>query len=230
MVAAMKTTLALATVTAALGAGIVAGAAAAAPATVKASAGRHVEGRVAAIDRSARTFTVRDAERGPLRVKVTASTRFERTSFSSLRVGHRVDVRAVRSAGAWRATKVGRESGGASHDAGDDHGGHGRDHTAPGTPIRLDWGGDGGEAYVAVLDHGRGIDDDEADRVFDRFYRGRASHDATPGTGLALAIVDALARRWGGRAALTNRPEGGARAELRFPAVAEPAASRAVAP
>ena len=36
--------------------------------------------------------------------------------------------------------------------------------------------------------------------------------------GLGLAIVDALAGRWGARAALTSRPDGGTRAELRFPA------------
>ena len=35
-----------------------------------------------------------------------------------------------------------------------------------------------------------------------------------------LAIVDTLARRWRGRAALANRLEGGTRAEVRFPAAA----------
>jgi signal transduction histidine kinase len=43
-----------------------------------------------------------------------------------------------------------------------------------------------------------------------------------PGTGLGLAIVDALARRWGASATLANQPGGGARAELRFPAVTAP--------
>jgi hypothetical protein len=123
MVAAMRTTLAIATITAALGGGIVAGAMAAAPAAEKAAAGRHVEGRITAISRSARTFTVRDAERRTLTVKVTARTKFERRTFGSLRVGHRVDVRAVRSAGAWTATKVERGEAGENHDAGDDHGG-----------------------------------------------------------------------------------------------------------
>jgi signal transduction histidine kinase len=102
-------------------------------------------------------------------------------------------------------------------------------YTAPGTPVRLEWGGAGGEAFLAVLDNGRGIEDDEAERVFDRFYRGSASRDGTPGTGLGLAIVEALARRWGGRATLTNRPDGGARAELRFPAVPAPTPSPAAA-
>jgi len=117
-----KLTIALATAAVAgSGAGAVA---ASAPAAVSAAATRHVEGRVTAIDRSARTFTVRDAQRGTLKVKVTARTKFERVRFSSLRTGSRVDVRATRVSSAWVATKVESAAGiGANHDAGDDHGG-----------------------------------------------------------------------------------------------------------
>ena len=126
----MRTKLTIAAATAALatgglaaaGAGATAGAKA--PSTASAAATRHVEGRVTAIDRSARTFTVRDAERGMVKVKVTSSTKFERVTFSSLRTGTRVDVRATRVAGAWNATKVERASASSTtHDAGDDHGG-----------------------------------------------------------------------------------------------------------
>ena len=101
---------------------------AASPATT-----RHVEGRITAIDRSARTFTVRDAERGTLKVKVTSSTKFERVSFTALRTGTRVDVRAKRVAGAWNATKVERGSAtSTTHDAGDDNGGrHGGGNDDP---------------------------------------------------------------------------------------------------
>jgi hypothetical protein len=129
----MRTKLSIAAATAALATGaIAAGGAGAtassttsakAPSTVSAAAVRHVEGRVTAIDRSARTFTVRDAERGTLKVKVTSSTKFERVTFSALRTGSRVDVRAKRVAGAWNATKVERGEVGDDHDAGDDHGG-----------------------------------------------------------------------------------------------------------
>ena len=104
-----------------------------APATATTAATRHVEGRVTAIDRSARTFTVRDAQRGTLKVKVTSSTKFERVTFSALRTGTRVDVRAKRVAGAWNATKVERGGAvGANHDAGDDHGGNGGGHNGGG--------------------------------------------------------------------------------------------------
>ena len=96
-------------------------------------------------------------------------------------------------------------------------------YTAPDTAVHIEWGLDGGDAYIAVLDRGGGIDDADAERVFDRFYRGAASRGGSvPGTGLGLAIVDALARRWGASATLANQPGGGARAELRFPAVTAP--------
>jgi hypothetical protein len=121
----MRTSLTIAAATAALAAGGIsaAGAGATASSPVSAAALRHVEGRVTTIDRSARTFTVRDAERGTLKVKVTSSTKFERVTFSALRTGTRVDVRAKRVAGAWNATKVERGEVGDDHDAGDDHGG-----------------------------------------------------------------------------------------------------------
>ena len=129
----MRTKLTIAVATAAVATGGIAAAgagatassstAAKAPTTASTAATRHVEGRVTAIDRSARTFTVRDAQRGTLKVTVTSSTKFERVTFSSLRTGTRVDVRATRVGSAWRATKVERGSASTTnHDAGDDHG------------------------------------------------------------------------------------------------------------
>jgi hypothetical protein len=122
MVLAMRTAITIATATTALAGGITAGAGATAPvhAPAKAAALRHVEGRVTAVNRSARTFTVRDSERGTLRVKVTRSTKFERITFASLRTGQTVDVRAKRVAGAWNAAKVER-----GNNVGEDHGGGG---------------------------------------------------------------------------------------------------------
>jgi signal transduction histidine kinase len=103
-------------------------------------------------------------------------------------------------------------------------------YTAPDTAVRIEWGVSAGDAYIAVLDQGEGIDDADAGRVFDRFYRGAASRGGSvPGTGLGLAIVDALARRWAASATLANRPDGGARAELRFGAVPAPTPSPAAA-
>jgi signal transduction histidine kinase len=87
------------------------------------------------------------------------------------------------------------------------------------TSIALDWGRDGDEAWLAVLDEGPGLAPSEETGLFDRFTRGSAARER-PGTGLGLAIVQTLSRRWRGNASLANRPEGGTRAEVRFPAAA----------
>jgi two-component system OmpR family sensor kinase len=85
--------------------------------------------------------------------------------------------------------------------------------------IVVDWGRDGGGAWLAVLDEGSGLVPGEETRLFERFARGRAGGGSS-GTGLGLAIVQTLARRWRGTVSLANRLEGGMRAEVRFPAAA----------
>jgi signal transduction histidine kinase len=87
------------------------------------------------------------------------------------------------------------------------------------TRVEIDWGRDGAEAWLAVLDEGPGLAAGEETALFDRFARGSAG-SSRPGTGLGLAIVQTLARRWRGSASLANRLEGGTRAEVRFPAAA----------
>jgi hypothetical protein len=122
-----QTTLSIIGAAAALGAGgIGAAGAATSSASVNAPA-RHVEGRVVAINGPARTFTVRDVERGTLTVKVTTSTRFERIAgFSALHRSELVDVRATRVGGAWSATTIEPSGLNAAHNGGDER--HGGDH------------------------------------------------------------------------------------------------------
>lgn len=62
---------------------------------------------------------------------------------------------------------------------------------------------------IEVRDHGPGIDEDDLERVFDRFYRAVATR-ALPGSGLGLAIVKDVALRHGGTPFAANRPTGGA--------------------
>ena len=84
------------------------------------AATRSYEGTVVSVNRDARTFQLRDSERGTVRVKVVSSTRFQRISgFSGLRAGQRnIEVTVRRSNGRWVAVSVER-SGGGGH-----HGGH----------------------------------------------------------------------------------------------------------
>jgi signal transduction histidine kinase len=85
--------------------------------------------------------------------------------------------------------------------------------------VEVDWGRDGTEAWLAVLDEGPGLAAGEETELFERFARGSAGSGRS-GTGLGLAIVQTLAHRWRGSASLANRLEGGTRAEVRFPAAA----------
>jgi two-component system, OmpR family, sensor kinase len=96
-------------------------------------------------------------------------------------------------------------------------------YTPSGEPVAIEWGVDERSAFVAVLDRGPGLAPGEEEAVFERFRRGEAGRGGPAGTGLGLAIARTLAARWGGTATIANRPGGGARAELRLPAGAQPA-------
>ncbi len=86
-----------------------------APATQAAT--RQFEGTVLSVNRAARTFRLRDSERGTKTIKVTSSTRFERVGgFSGLRSGMtRIEATVRRSGSVWVATSVQRSGGGGSH-------------------------------------------------------------------------------------------------------------------
>ena len=92
----------------------------AAPATQAAT--RQFEGTIVSVDRSARTFRLRDSERGTVTIKVTRNTRFQRVGgFAGLRAGMtRIEANVRRSNGAWVATFVERSGGGGSHGGSDD--------------------------------------------------------------------------------------------------------------
>jgi signal transduction histidine kinase len=81
-----------------------------------------------------------------------------------------------------------------------------------------------GVVEIAVSDRGPGIPDGEKTKVTERFYRGDASR-GTPGVGLGLSLVAAVARLHGGRLELSdNQP--GLRASLVLAALASPARGR----
>jgi signal transduction histidine kinase len=91
------------------------------------------------------------------------------------------------------------------------------EHTAPRTTVQVELSAGTDDGLIAVLDAGPGLAPGEEERVFERFVRGRSRADRPRGSGLGLTIVRVLARRWGGEATIANRPEGGARAEVRLP-------------
>lgn len=66
---------------------------------------------------------------------------------------------------------------------------------------------------VVVRDHGPGIPDYAAGRLFERFYS-LPRPDGTRGTGLGLPFVQEIARLHGGRLDVVNHAEGGCEARL----------------
>ena len=98
-------------------------------------------------------------------------------------------------------------------------------YSPSGGTVTIAVGGSADECVLAVLDEGPGLAADELEHVFERFARGSAGRHAA-GTGLGLSIVQTLARRWGGDARIENRPEGGARVELRLAREALPTPNR----
>ena len=69
----------------------------------------------------------------------------------------------------------------------------------------------GDRVIVTVRDWGPGIDPEEHERIFERFYRARAIRlKPIRGSGIGLALVQHIARAHGGDAAVTSAPGHGA--------------------
>jgi len=83
---------------------------------------RQFEGTVVSKNGDARTFRLRDSERGTVRIRVTRSTRFERIDgFAGLKVGARnIEATVRRGDDRWIALEVERSGGGGEHGGGDD--------------------------------------------------------------------------------------------------------------
>ena len=70
---------------------------------------------------------------------------------------------------------------------------------------------------LEVSDDGRGVDEDELPRLFERFYRSDRAR-ASRGTGLGLAIVKHVVASAGGRVEASGGPGRGLRVMCSFPA------------
>lgn len=79
---------------------------------------------------------------------------------------------------------------------------------------------EGDRVVLLVDDEGPGVPEEDRERVFSRFYRGRGdSVTRTRGAGIGLAIVAEYAASISGTAAVQRAPSGGARFRVSFPAV-----------
>jgi two-component system OmpR family sensor kinase len=102
-----------------------------------------------------------------------------------------------------------------------------RAHTPPGTPATVRLRARDDSAVLEVADDGPGMAPEDAARAFDRFYRGNFHRETghqpsepdadTPGSGLGLSIVQAIAAAHGGHARLLSAPGHGTTVQLWIP-------------
>jgi len=95
-------------------------------------------------------------------------------------------------------------------------------HTPAGTEVTVFVGTEGRTAVLEVSDNGPGMTLQDADRVFERFYRTDPSRTRTlGGSGLGLSIVAALVAAHGGTVTLKTAPGEGATFRVTLPLATE---------
>ncbi|HYP07947.1 MAG TPA: ATP-binding protein, partial [Bryobacteraceae bacterium] len=87
--------------------------------------------------------------------------------------------------------------------------------TPQGTPIEVAAEAGGDSVTLEGRDRGVGFTEEEGQRLFEKFYRGRS--DGTRGAGLGLAICRAIAEAHRGTIEAFNRAGGGAVFRVRLP-------------
>jgi two-component system OmpR family sensor kinase len=92
-------------------------------------------------------------------------------------------------------------------------------HTPAGTPIEVSVDRENGAVRLEVRDHGPGLPTDDADALFERFWRAEGGRErGKDGAGLGLAIVAGIVDAHAGAVRASNAPGGGAAFEVRLPA------------
>jgi signal transduction histidine kinase len=91
-------------------------------------------------------------------------------------------------------------------------------HTGPDDLIKLEIRRDeAGFAHIVVADSGEGIADDDVPHIFERFRTIGSNPEAPRGTGLGLALVEAIARGHGGEVSVQTKQGQGSTFTLRLP-------------
>jgi two-component system sensor histidine kinase KdpD len=94
-------------------------------------------------------------------------------------------------------------------------------YSPPETEISISASQVGDTVTISVCDHGPGISPYELDTIFERFYRGKRTHESVAGTGMGLSIARDIVRAHHGKLRVQNTPEGGAQFLFTLPAFHE---------
>lgn len=92
-------------------------------------------------------------------------------------------------------------------------------HSPPGSTVSISARQTGGNLQIEIEDHGEGVDEAELGKLFEPFFRTRASQleNARSGNGLGLAIAARAVALHGGSISARNRADGGLRVVLSLP-------------
>jgi two-component system sensor histidine kinase KdpD len=101
-------------------------------------------------------------------------------------------------------------------------------YSAPDRPIAVSASAGHDGLHVSVVDSGPGLDPEELDHLFERFFRGRVARQLSPGTGMGLAITRGLLAAAGGRVWAENVPGAGAKFSMLVPGRVRDAGSTVV--
>lgn len=95
-------------------------------------------------------------------------------------------------------------------------------HTPHSAEVTVRVGTSGDDAVIEVADKGPGMSQEDAARVFERFYRTDSSRArASGGTGLGLSIVTSLVNAHGGAVTVTTAPGEGCCFRVKLPRVSD---------
>ena len=93
-------------------------------------------------------------------------------------------------------------------------------YTPPGTPVEVSASAGDGHVLMEVADRGPGLAAGEAEKIFEKFYRGQSASGR--GAGLGLAICRGLVQAHGGRMWVDAREVGGLAFRFTLPLIGTP--------
>jgi two-component system, OmpR family, sensor histidine kinase KdpD len=90
-------------------------------------------------------------------------------------------------------------------------------YSPPDSPLTVSAEFTGSAIVIDVVDRGPGVAEDERERIFEKYYRGRAARGGSQGTGLGLASAKCIVEAHGGEIWVTSAPGGGAAFHVSLP-------------
>ena len=90
-------------------------------------------------------------------------------------------------------------------------------YSPDGSPLTISAEFTGAAIVIDVVDRGPGVTDEERERIFEKYYRGKAATSRVPGTGLGLASARSIVQAHGGEIWVTSPPAGGSAFHVSLP-------------